>query len=97
MLKDYTRKLKRLSSDKEYYQMVWDERIETSLRKHDEYVNGKEEGYNEGIKNGMEQKQNEMIINMYNKKINIFIISQIANLTVDEVKKIIGNSDKKDY
>lgn len=104
MLKDYSKKLKRLSLDKEYCQMVWDERIETALRKHDEYVNAKEEGIKigmeqgieRGIEQGMEQKQREMIINMNNKKMNISTISQIANLTVEEVKKIIENRDKKE-
>ena len=45
----------------------------------------KEESFQEGVLH----KQKEMIINMYNKGLSLEIISSCANLSVDEVKKII--------
>lgn len=95
MLKNYRNKLDRLSKDKEYCQMVWDERIEQTLRNHDAYANGKNEGERIGIDIGVEQTRNEMIINMYNKKIPIETILEIANLSIDEVKEIISSSKKE--
>ena len=63
MLINYKNKIERLSKDREYCRMIWDERIEETLRRHDDYFNGKYEG--------IEQNRMEMIINMYKKNINI--------------------------
>ncbi len=50
---------------------------------------GREEGIKQGIKQGIQQKQNEMIINMYNNNISLKNISDISNLSIDEINKII--------
>ena len=68
--------------------MIWDDRLEENLRKHDDYNNGKYEGIDIGI----EQKQTEMIINMYNKKFDINTIAEISNLSIEEVNNIIENN-----
>ena len=62
--------------------MIWDERIEEKLRNHDAYENGKDEG--------IEQKQTEMIINMYNDGLELNQISKYANISIEEIKKIIN-------
>ena len=49
MLNNYCKKIERLSKDKEYCRMIWDERIEEALRNHDAYINGKNEGEDIGI------------------------------------------------
>ena len=90
--------------------MVWDERIEETLRRHDDYFNGKSEGITEGydsgksdgitlgikqgVQQGIEQKQTEMIINFYNNKVPIDVISKSSGLSIDKVKEII-KLDKK--
>ena len=68
--------------------MIWDDRLEENLRKHDDYNNGKYEGIDIDI----EQKQTEMIINMYNKKFDINTIAEISNLSIEEVNNIIENN-----
>lgn len=87
LLINYRMKLHRLSLDKEYCKMVWDERIEENLRKREAYIHGKDDG--------IEQKQTEMILNMYAKKIDIKTISEISNISIEEVKNII-ESNKQD-
>ena len=68
--------------------MIWDDRLEENLRKHDDYNNGKYEGIDIGI----EQKQTEMIINMYNDGLELKQISKYANIPIEEVNNIIENN-----
>ncbi len=99
LLNNYHNKLKRLSHDKEYCRMVWDERLNNNLVKHDYYISGfdkgieqgLEQGTKNGLKQGIEQTRQEMIINMYNDKVPIETISKYSNLSIDEIKKIIDN------
>ena len=72
--------------------MIWDERIEESLRNHDAYENGKDEGFYNGVEQGIEQKQTEMILNMYNKKMSLEDISEISNISIEKVQSIIKNN-----
>ena len=51
-----------------------------------------EEGKKIGIHKGIKQNRTEMIINMYNDKLDIKLISKYANISIDEVKKIIDNN-----
>ena len=94
MLNNYQKKLERLSKSKEYCRMLWDERIEESLRNHDAYENGKDEGFYNGVKQGIEQKQNEMIINLYQNGVSLELISKSSGLSIKEIEKIIENNDK---
>ena len=102
MLNNYQKKIERLSKDKEYCRMIWDERIDETLRRHDDYFNGKyegisigrNEGYASGKTDGIKQKQTEMIINMYEKNIDIKTISEVSNLSIDEIEKIIESNKK---
>ena len=41
------------------------------------------------IEIGREENRNEMILNMYNKKIDLKTISDISNLSIKEIEKII--------
>ena len=88
LLSNYRQKLTRLSKDEEYCRMIWDERIEENLRKHEEYVNGKHDGKIEGK---IEQR-NKIIINMYNHGDDLKYIASIAETTVEEVQDVINNN-----
>ena len=94
MLNNYQKKLERLSKSKEYCRMLWDERIEESLRNHDAYENGKDEGFYSGVEQGIEQKQNEMIINLYQNGASLELIRKSSGLSIKEIEKIIENNDK---
>ena len=88
MLEDYRKKLERLSKDEEYCRMIWDERIEENLRKHEDFVNGKHEGKIEGkIEN-----RNQMIMNMYHENVALEIIAKVSETSVEEVEKIINSN-----
>ena len=91
MLNNYYKKLQRLSKDKEYCRMIWDERLEENLRNHDAYRGGR----SEGIDIGKEQTKKEMIISMYNKNISLDLISEIVKLPVEDVKKIIKDNKEE--
>ena len=94
ILDNYSKKLKRLSQDKEYCQMVWDERIEEALTNHDLYVNAKDEGIYEGRVEGALEKEREMVINMHREKISLEIIAKCTNLSIDDINKIIKSNNK---
>ena len=91
LLFNYRNKLNRLSGDKEYCKMVWDERIEKNLRAQQEYYDGKQEGIEQGIQEGTLETKKEIVLNMYNKKYDIETIAEITNLSLDEVNEIINN------
>ena len=68
--------------------MIWDERIEENLRKHEDFVNGKHEGKIEGkIEN-----RNQMIMNMYHENVALEIIAKVSETSVEEVEKIINSN-----
>ena len=92
MLNNYYKKLQRLSKDKEYCRMIWDERLEENLRNQDAYRGGRSEGYELGKNAGIEQKQNEMVINFYKNGVSLELISKSSGLSIDEIKKIINNN-----
>ena len=52
-------------------------------------------GYDSGKADGIEQKQTEMIINMYKDNLDLNVIAKYANTSVDNVKEITNNIDKK--
>ena len=74
--------------------MIWDERLDENLRKADAYFGGKDDGIREGIQKGIQEgiqnTKEEMVRNMYKKKMDVETISQIANLKVSEIQKIIN-------
>ena len=100
LLSNYENKIKRLSQDKEYCKMVWDERIERNLRAQQEYFDGKqeglkegkEEGKKEGIIEGILKNKKDMVINFNNNGVSIDIISKSTGLSIDEVNDIIKSN-----
>ena len=96
MLSNYENKIKRLSQDKEYCKMVWDERIERNLRAQQEYFDGKQEGLKEGkeegIIEGILKNKKDMVINFNNNGVSIDIISKSTGLSIDEVNDIIKSN-----
>ena len=65
--------------------LVWDEKIEEKFRDRAAYNDGVEAGKAEGKKLGT----TEMIINMHKDKVPNELISKYANISEDEVQKII--------
>ncbi len=88
LLKEYRNKIERLSLDKEYCRMVWDERINTNLIKHDSYMSG----YGKGHEEGREKLKEEVIINMHKNNFKNDDIAKNLNISTDEVQKIIDNN-----
>lgn len=92
LLRNYHKKLTILSLDKEYRDKVmWDETIEKNLEEQEAYAVGLERGKEAGIEEGKIENQKEVIINMYQNGISLELISECANLSIDEVKEIINN------
>ena len=89
MLKHYKKKLYTLSNNDEYLELIMNDDIRRNAEIEAYYTAGKEEGE----KIGIVSKQNDMIMNMYKKCISLEIISECANLTVDEVLEIIKEND----
>ena len=59
------------------------------------YASGYDSGYDSGKADGIEQNRTEMIINMYKDNLDLNVIAKYANTSVDNVKEIINNIDKK--
>ncbi len=93
LLNNYYKKMDRLSHEKEYCKMVWDERLDENLRKVDAYNDGKSEGIEEGIEMGIQEgilkNKVEMILNMNNDNVSLETMSKYSGLKIDEIKKII--------
>ena len=83
-IKEMKEELERITADPElremYYQREKDLRDVLSLAKAN-----LEEGYEKGIK----EKAKEIVINMNKKNIDIETISEIVNLSKEEIEKII--------
>ena len=56
------------------------------------YQEGIEKGLEQGIQQGIQQNRKEMIINMHNKNMDIKNISDILNISIENVENIITNS-----
>ena len=54
------------------------------------YKDGLAEGHASGLAEGRNERQNEMIINLYKNGISLDLISKSANLSIEEVQKIIN-------
>ena len=55
---------------------------------------GIELGKQEGIELGKQENKIEMIINLYHNRVSVETIAKSANLSIDEVKKIISEQEK---
>ena len=58
------------------------------------YDQGIQEGIEQGIQEGILQNQISIINNLFAKKMSLKNISEIVNLSVNDVKKIINNQKK---
>ena len=85
-LSKYRDKLYRLSKDEEYCKMVWDERIDTNLRRYQDYSDGKEDG--------IQEKTREMIIELKKNGVSLDVIAKSTKMDILEVKKIIESESK---
>jgi len=85
LLDNYYHKMNRLSKDKEYCRMVWDERIDEKLRNIDAYNGGKMEG----MEKGKEEIKKEIILSLKENNIPLDVIAKSVKLSVKEVRKII--------
>ena len=56
---------------------------------------GLKEGHEKGIQEGIEQNKQEMVINMFNDKLPVETIMKYANLTKEEVEKIINKKNSE--
>ena len=86
MLTSYGNKLIDLSNDNEFKEKIMDQRIEDNL--------ARQEGYFEGIEEGIEKKQKEIVLNMHNKNYKIEDISEITNLSVEQINEILTELEK---
>lgn len=75
--------IKLFFTEEEVRRLDGEERYEAGLK------DGIQEGIKQGIEQGIEQRNQEMVINMYNDKVSIETIAKYANLTTEEVQKII--------
>ena len=85
LLKNYSNKLKDLSSNQKYMEDIMDEIIEENVAKQTAYLLGKQSGLEQGI----QEKQKEIVINMHNKKLTEKDIAEFTGLNINEVKNII--------
>ena len=80
----------------DYYNFLEDtKRINDGIIEEEKEM-AREIGLREGREEGRAENRKEMIINFNNNNVPIDVIAKSANLTIDEVKKIIneGNIDK---
>ena len=73
------------------------EEIEEFVEKHVAYRGGLNEGIKQGIEKGLEQgilkNQKEIVLNMYKKDYELKDISEITNLSIEEIKKILKDKE----
>ena len=101
LLKRYGNKLINLSSDKDYMEDIMSEEIEEFVEKHVAYRGGLNEGIKQGIEKGLEQgleqgilkNRKEIVLNMYKKDYELKDISEITNLSIEEIKEILKDKE----
>lgn len=79
MLKHYQKKLHNLSTNNEYKETIMNEDIIKNVDREVYFFAGKDEGIS------------EMIKNMHQKGISLEIISECANLSIEEIRNILKN------
>ena len=52
---------------------------------------GLQEGHDIGLQEGLKEKTNEIVLKMFNKNYSIESISEITNLSIEEIENIINN------
>ena len=50
-----------------------------------------DEGHVAGLEQGLEQKEHEIVVNMKEKGFALEVISDITNLSIDKIEKILEN------
>ena len=101
-LENYVSKLKNLSKEEEYRDMLMNERVLKNIIKQDEdfqkFAMGRDIGDSEGEARGkalgIEEAKHDMVIRLYNQGVKLDIIANASNLSEEKVKEIINNSDK---
>ena len=101
LLKNYSNKLRNLSSDDKYKEKVMDQRIEDNLARQEGYFEGldegilkgieegKEQGIQEGIEKGISKNQKDTVVNMYQNNLSLDMISKCTNLSIQEINEIL--------
>ena len=66
---------------------------EAEVRRLDNEEAAIKEGYEAGMTDGIEKNRREMILNMYKDNLDLKTIAKYANMTVDEITKIINEKN----
>lgn len=85
LLDVYVKKIIKLSKSKKYKEEIMTETMEENLRNVEIYQYAKREGISQGV----EQNQMDIIKNMYQKKFDLNVISEVLNIPISKVKRII--------
>ncbi len=88
-LREYDRYLDELSSNASYaetirFEQEWNARME-----------GKKEGIEIGVRQGIEKEKKETVLNSHQAGLSVDIISQITNLSIEEIELIIEENSNK--
>lgn len=85
IVKEYVNEAKEVSMSDEILESYDHEKA--NMDQH--YIYGKEEGLQEGIKQGKKEEKIDLIKSMYKNDASLEFISQVSNLSVEEVKRIL--------
>ena len=94
MIKRAKEELTKVQQDaRERYLAEQREWLERDMMAREDY--GYDNGLKDGEKKGIKESQRQVVLNMYKKKMKIDDICEIAELTKEEVEKIINEGSKK--
>ncbi|MBQ8891548.1 MAG: hypothetical protein IJ068_01640, partial [Bacilli bacterium] len=106
LMKKVVQEVKEISGKEEPFRFFTDEELLEMDRKQfreEGFAEGREKGLAEGRvlglaeghETGRLEAQHEMIINMHNKNIDLDIISDVVNLPIREIERIIKENESK--
>ena len=93
LIEEYVKKIKELSRDKKYREVIMTEAMDRYFMEMEAYEAGEYLGMEKGIGKGIEKEKQNTIMNMYKEKMSINLISKIVNIPVNKVKEIINSKN----
>ena len=93
LIEEYVKKIKELSQDKKYKEVIMTEAMDRYFMEMEAYEAGEYFGVEKGIVKGENKKEQDIVLNMYDNKVPFKTISKYTKLSIDKIKEIVNSKN----